>query len=80
MRTPLPSGSSVMLGAFFSLVMSVSTSALARSGTALLATPPTKSLISPLQTGLISSAPKCPFSPLQTGNSASGVKQKTGAG
>ena len=80
MRTPSPSGSRVILGALRSLVMSVVTRALARSGTALVATPPSKSLMTPLQTGLTSLPAKWPFSPLQTGNSASGVKQNTGAG
>ena len=77
---PSPAGSSVMLGAFFSLVISVCSRALARSGTALLATPPSKSQITPLHTGLTILPPKWPFSPLHTGNSASGVKQNTGAG
>ena len=80
MRTPSPSGSSVMFGAFFSLEMSVLTSALARSGTALFATPPSISTMTPLHTGLTILAPNRPFSPLHTGNSASGVKQKAGAG
>ena len=62
MRTPSPSGSSVMLGAFFSLEISVLTSALARSGTALFATPPSISTMTPLHTGLTILAPNRPFS------------------
>ena len=58
---------------------SARTSAAARSGTALKATPPSKASTWPPHTGLTRSARKWPFSPLQTGNSASGLKQKSGA-
>ena len=44
------------------------------------ATPPSISTMTPLHTGLTILAPNRPFSPLHTGNSASGVKQKAGAG
>ena len=52
----------------------------ARSGTALWATPPSKAVMIPSSLGLTISPLKPPFSPLQTGNSASGVKQKAGMG
>ena len=53
----------------------------ARSGTALWATPPSNAVMTPFSNfGLTSSPLKPPFSPLQTGNSASGVKQKAGIG
>ena len=53
----------------------------ARSGTALWATPPSNAVMMPFSNfGLTSSPLKPPFSPLQTGNSASGVKQKAGIG
>ena len=79
MRTAPFSSSKVMPGRSESLETSPFTRQVARSGMTLWATPPSNSSRLPAR-GLLTSSPlKPPFSPLHTGNSASGEKQKAGA-
>ena len=81
MRAPSGAAVTVTPAAWGSCSGLALTTAQARSGTTLVATPPPKSTSRPPPSGALTKSPLLwPFSPLPIGNAPSGVNVKSGAG